>query len=110
MAITRGVYNKFEVTILNELTDLPLDYALVNDLNLHLFTETSKDIALYGNGNIAIENPSDGVFIIEIDPEISRKLNVGETAILEGVTLPYKIDISIDLGVVENNRAADDTN
>jgi hypothetical protein len=110
MPITRGVYNKFQITIENEETGLPIDSELVNDLNLHLFTEASKDVALYGNGNIAIENPSAGVFIIEIDPEISRKLNVGETAYLEGITLPYKLDVSIDLGIVSNNRAADDTN
>lgn len=106
--ITRGCYNKFQIEVLNEETGLPISADLVNDLNLHLFTETTKDIALYGNGEISIENPSPGIFVVEIDPETSSKLTEGDTAFLEGVTLPYKQPISIDLGIVVNNRAADD--
>ena len=106
--VTRGCYNKFQIEVINETTGLPISTDLVNDLNLHLFSESAKDIALYGNGNIAIENPSPGIFIVEIDPETSKQLIEGDTAFLEGITLPYKLDISLDLGMVKNNRAVDD--
>lgn len=110
MTLVVGAYNKFQITVENEETGLPIDPSLVDDLNLHLYTERSKDIALYGNGEKTISNPSNGVFIVEVDPETSILLKpfVGDTAFLEGFTLPYKMGIKIDLGKVEPNRASDD--
>lgn len=111
MSVVIGGYNKYSITVENEGTGEPIiDLSLLNDIDARLYTERSKVIAKYGNGNIAVEKPTEGVFIVTIDDETSEKLKpfVGDTAYLEGFLLPYKIPFQVNLGVVENNIASND--
>lgn len=105
MGIVKGAPKKYRIVVTNDETDLPASDELANDLDLRLYTDTSKDIAKYGNDNLAIEHPSDGEFIVTISKEITKNLTEGETAWLEGFILPSYEAIKVELGVVNNNRA-----
>lgn len=109
--ITIGAYNKFRIVVTNDGTDLPeVDVSLVNDLDITLYTEQSKAIAKYGTTNKPIENPSPGVFDVEIAAETSELLRpfIGDIAYLEGFIKPYNIPFQVDLGKVEDNIASHD--
>jgi hypothetical protein len=107
MSIVKGAPKKYRLLIDNAETDLPASDELANDLDLRLYTDTSKDIAKFGGNNIAIEHPDDGEFIVTIDAETTLLLTEGETAWLEGFILPSKESVKIELGIVEDNRAND---
>jgi len=104
MGIVKGAPFKFIVSLTDDDTNQPAGIDIASDLDLVLYTDTSKDIALFGTTNVPIEKLSDGEFKITIDKETTAKLTEGEMAYLEGFILPSYEDIILELGIVRANR------
>lgn len=110
MDIVIGAPISLAVTLTNDEDDSPASELLASDLELVLFSDTSKDIAnSKTGGTIVVEHPSTGSFIVKIADTDTEKLKpfLGEIGYLEGYIMPCKEPISIELGPIINNRAND---
>ena len=108
MSIAAG--QKFTKVLLfeNDTTGEPIGSDLINDMDIRLYTERSKQIAKLTIGS-GITKMANGQFLLELSEVDTIKLKefVGDNAYLEGYLLPSKLPIVIDLGKILNNRAND---